>query len=67
MPQEFIKNYRKKFAGCLGLTELPQGNPIDFCNVDKTLTQFKNQADIDSAIDNIMIEIENLLRRFVYG
>ncbi|MBQ6298158.1 MAG: PD-(D/E)XK nuclease family protein [Selenomonadaceae bacterium] len=67
LPQEFIKNYRKKFAGCLGLTELPQGNPIDFCNVDKTLTQFKNQADIDSAIDNIMIEIENLLRRFVYG
>ena len=69
LPQEFIKNYRKKFAGCLGLTELHdvQGNTIDFYDVDKTLRQFESQQDIDSAVDKIMTEIENLLRRFVNG
>ena len=43
------------------------GDTIDFYDVDKTLTQFKNSAAIDRAVDNIMTETENLLRRFVYG
>lgn len=67
LPQEFIKNYRQKFAGYIGLTDLPQDNPIDFKNVAKTLTQFRTQEDIDAAVDNIMTEIKTLLRRFVYG
>jgi len=67
LPQEFIKNYRQKFAGYIGLTDLPQDNPIDFYDVAKTLTQFRTQEDIDGAVDNIMTEIEQLLRRFVYG
>lgn len=69
LPQEFIKAYRKKFAGCIGRRELhdAHGNTIDFKNVDATLTQFGTQEDIDAAVDNIMTEIETLLRRFVYG
>lgn len=69
LPQEFIKNYRKKFAGCLGLTELHdvQGNTIDFYDVDKTLRQFESQQDIDSAVNKIMTDIEKLLGRFVNG
>ena len=67
LPQEFIKNYRQKFAGYIGLTDLPQDNPIDFYDVDKTLRQFRTQEDISRAVDNIMTEIEKLLRRFIYG
>ena len=69
LPQEFIKNYRQKFAGYIGMIDLndAHGNTIDFYDVDKTLTQFKTQEDIDHAVEHIMIEIENLLRRFVYG
>ncbi len=70
LPQDFIKDYwqkGQKLAGMIGKTDLPQGNPIDFYDVDETLARFKNQADIDSAVDNIMAEIENLLRRVVYG
>ncbi|MBR0261234.1 MAG: PD-(D/E)XK nuclease family protein [Selenomonadaceae bacterium] len=69
LPEEFIKAYRQKFAGCIGLTELHDayGNTIDFKNVDETLRQFNNQEDIDRAVDNIMTEIEKLLRRFIYG
>lgn len=68
LPQDFIKAYRQKFAGCIGLTDLHDacGNTIDFYDVEKTLAQFKNQEDIDRAVDNIMTEIEKLLRRFVY-
>ncbi len=69
LPQEFIKAYRKKFAGCIGLRELhdAHGNTIDFKNVAKTLTQFGTQEDIDAAVEHIMTEIKTLLRRFVYG
>ena len=72
LPQDFIKDYLKKgqkLAGMIGRIDLhdAHGNTIDFKNVDKTLTQFKNQEDIDRAVDNIMTEIEKLLRRFVYG
>lgn len=63
LPQAFIKAYRQKFAGCLGLTELhdANGNTIDFYDVDETLRQFKNQEDIDSAVEHVMTEIEQLL------
>lgn len=72
LPQEFIKEYwqkGQKLAGCIGRRELhdAHGNTIDFKNVAKTLTQFDTQEDIDAAVDNIMTEIETLLRRFVYG
>ena len=69
LPQDFIKTYRKKFAGCIGRIDLhdAHGNTIDFHDVDRTLTQFRTQADIDRAVDNIMTEIEALLRRFIYG
>ena len=72
LPQDFIKEYwqkGQKLAGCIGLTELhdANGNTIDFYDVNKTLAQFRTQADIDRAVDNIMTEIEALLRRFIYG
>ena len=66
MPQEFIKAYRQKFAGMIGRIDLhdAHGNTIDFKNVDATLAQFKTQEDFDGAVDNIIAEIKNLLRRF---
>ena len=69
LPEEFVKNYSKKLSGMIGWTELhdAQGNAIDFKNVDKTLRQFRTQEDIARAVDNIMTEIEKILRRFVYG
>ncbi|MBE8951296.1 MAG: PD-(D/E)XK nuclease family protein [Quinella sp. 3Q1] len=72
LPQEFIKEYwqkGQKLAGMIGRIDLhdAHGDTIDFYDVDKTLTQFKNSAAIDRAVDNIMTETENLLRRFVYG
>lgn len=75
LPQDFIEEYwqkgkkGKKLAGCIGLTELhdAHNNTIDFYDVDKTLRQFRTQEDIDNAVKHIMKEIENLLRRFVYG
>lgn len=69
LPQEFIKAYRKKFAGCIGRRELhdAHGNTIDFYNVKETLKQFRTQEDIDRAVEHIMTETEQLLRRFVYG
>ena len=69
LPEEFVKNPSKKFSGMIGWAELHDAhdNTIDFYDVDKTLTQFKTQEDIDHAVEHIMIEIENLLRRFVYG
>ena len=70
LPQDFIKDYwqkGQKLAGMIGKIDLPQGNPIDFYDVDETLVRFKNQADIERTVDNIMAEIENLLRRVVYG
>ena len=72
LPQDFIKDYwqkGQKLAGCIGRIDLhdANGNTIDFKNIDKTLTQFRTQEDINAAVDNIMTEIEKLLRRFVYG
>lgn len=69
LPQEFVDEYDKKFNGLVGRKILhdAHGNTIDFKNVAKTLTQFRTQEDIDAAVDNIMTEIETLLRRFVYG
>ncbi|MBQ4403575.1 MAG: PD-(D/E)XK nuclease family protein [Selenomonadaceae bacterium] len=72
LPQEFIKEYLQKgqkLAGMIGRIDLhdAHGNTIDFKNVDKTLRQFRTQEDISRAVDNIMTEIEKLLRRFVYG
>lgn len=72
LPQDFIKEYwqkGQKLAGCIGLTELhdAHGNTIDFYDVDKTLRQFGTQQDIDSAVEHVMTEIEQLLERFVNG
>lgn len=69
LPQEFVDEYDEKFNGLVGRKILhdAHGNTIDFKNVAKTLTQFRTQEDIDAAVDNIMTEIETLLRRFVYG
>ena len=69
LPQAFVDEYDKKFNGLVGRKILhdAHGNTIDFKNVAKTLTQFGTQEDIDAAVDNIMTEIETLLRRFVYG
>lgn len=72
LPQEFIKEYwqkGQKLAGMIGRIDLhdAHGDTIDFYDVDETLRQFENQEDIDRAVDNIMTETENLLRRFVYG
>ena len=69
LPEEFIETYAPKFAGVVGRTELHDayGNTIDFHDVDKTLTQFRTQEDIDGAVEHIMTEIKNLLERFVYG
>ena len=69
LPEEFIKFHRRELSGMIGYTELhdAHGDTIDFINIAKTLTQFGTQTDIDCAVDNIMTEIENLLRRFVYG
>ena len=69
LPQEFVDEYDKKFNGLVGRKILhdAHGNTIDFYDVDATLTQFDTQEDIDAAVDNIMTEIEQLLRRYVYG
>ena len=72
MPQDFIKDYwqkGQKLAGCIGLTILHDAhyNTIDFYNVEKTLAQFGTQENIDRAVNNVMIEIEKLLERFVNG
>ena len=69
LPQKMIDKYEKKFNGLVGRTDLhdEQGNLIYFTDVNKTLAQFRTQADIDRAVDNIMTEIEALLRRFIYG
>ena len=72
LPQDFIKEYwqkGQKLAGMIGRIDLhdAHGDTIDFINIAKTLAQFKNSAAIDRAVDNIMTETENLLRRFVYG
>lgn len=72
LPQDFIKEYLQKdqkLNGMIGRIDLhdAHGNTIDFYDVDKTLRQFESQQDIDSAVDKIMTEIENLLRRFVNG
>lgn len=66
LPQEFVNNI---FAGLIGSKELhdAQGKYIDFRNVEETLARFKNQEDIDRAVDSVMIEIEKLLERFVNG
>ncbi len=65
--QEIIDKYDEKFNGLVGRTDLHdgQGNLIYFTDVDKTLTQFGTQEDIDRAVYNIMTEIEKLLERFV--
>lgn len=65
LPQEFVDEYDKKFNGLVGRTDLhdAHGNTIDFYDVDKTLSQFRTQEDFDGAVDNIMTEIETLLRR----
>ena len=70
--QDFIKEYwqkGQKLAGCIGLTVLHDAhdNTIDFYDVEKTLTQFRTQEDIDRAVNNVMIEIEKLLERFING
>ena len=69
LPEEFVKNYSKELSGMIGWTELHDAhdNTIDFYDVDKTLTQFRTQEDIDRAVDNVKIEIEKLLERFVRG
>ena len=65
LPEEFVKNYDEKLCGMIGWTELhdANGNTIDFYYDNKTLKQFRTQEDIDRAVDNIMNEIKNLLRR----
>lgn len=69
LPEEFVKNHSKELSGMIGWTELhdAHGNTIDFKNVDKTLTQFRTQENIDDAVEHIMTEIKSLLRRFVNG
>lgn len=69
LPEEFVKAYRREFSGMIEPTELhdAHGTTIDFHDVGKTLAQFRTQEDIDGAVDNVMKEIEALLRRFVYG
>ena len=69
LPQEMVDEYDEKFNGMVGRTDLhdAQGNFIYFTDVDTILARFKNQEDIDSAVDSIMIEIEKLLERFVNG
>ena len=72
LPQDFIKEYLQKdqkLNGMIGRIDLhdAHSNTIDFKNVAKTLTQFRAQEDIDAAVDNIMTEIETLLRRLACG
>lgn len=69
LPQKIVAEYDKKFNGLVGRTDLhdERGNLIYFTDVDKTLRQFRTQEDIAHAVDNIMTEIEKLLRRFIYG
>ncbi len=67
LPQEMVDEYDEKFNGMVGRKDLhdAQGNPIYFTDVDKTLARFKNQEDIDRAVDSVMIEIKKLLERFI--
>ena len=69
LPQGMIEEYDEKFNGLVGRTDLhdERDNLIYFTDVDKTLSQFRTQEDIDASVKNIMTEIEALLRRFVYG
>lgn len=74
LPQKIVDEYDKIFNGLIGRTDLhdERGNLIYFTYVDKTLDCFMNQEEIDQkaidrTVDNIMAEIENLLRRVVYG
>lgn len=74
LPQEFADEYDKKFNGLVGRIDLHDvyGNTIDFTIVDDILSRFMNQGEIDQeavdlSIENIMTEIKQLLRRFVYG
>lgn len=74
LPQKIVDEYDKIFNGLIGRTDLhdEHGNLIYFTDVDKTLDCFMNQEEIDqkaivSAVEHIMTEIENLLRRVVYG
>lgn len=69
LPQKIVAEYDKKFNGLVGRTDLhdARGNLIYFTDVDRTLRQFRTQEDIVRAVDNIMTEIEKLLRRFIYG
>ena len=74
LPQKIVDEYDKIFNGLIGRTDLhdERGNLIYFTAVDKTLDCFMNQEEIDqkaivSAVEHIMTEIKNLLRRVVYG
>ena len=69
LPQKIVAEYDEKFNGLVGRTDLhdAHNNTIDFYDVDKTLRQFRTQEDIARAVEHIMIEIEKLLRRFIYG
>ena len=69
LPQKIVAEYDKKFNGLVGRTDFhdARGNLIYFTDVDRTLRQFRTQEDIAHAVDNIMKEIEKLLRRFIYG
>ena len=68
LPQKIVAEYDKKFNGLVGRTDFhdARGNLIYFTDVDRTLRQFRTQEDIAHAVDNIMKEIEKLLRRFIY-
>lgn len=59
LPQEMVDAYDKSFNGLVGRTELhdTQGNLIYFTNVE----------DPEALAEHVMKQIENLLRRFVYG
>lgn len=63
LPQKIVDEYDKKFDGFVGRTDLhdAHGSLIYFTDVDRTLRQFKNQEDIDRAVDNVIKEIEKLL------
>ena len=66
LPQKIVDEYDEKFNGLVGKTDLhdSQGNLIHFTDVDKVLRDLKEP---EALAENVMTEIENLLRRFVYG
>lgn len=59
LSQEIIDKYEKSFNGLVGRTDLhdKRGNPIYFTDVEEP----------EDLAENVMKQIENLLRRFVYG